>query len=165
MNDEIKSLRVPPLNPGSPLPATRTLEPSLTPCGMVTLIFSVPIWYPLPPHCVHGLPICPCPLHWGRALVNCMGPSPRSAARNHRNWNMMLILELGSIPDPLHPEQGFIFCMDSSVSKPFKAEIRSISMSCWISVPREVARLRTRHLPDKTARTTGETEEVSKNSS
>ena len=36
---------------------TQTLEPSFTPLGMTTLIFSVPKTCPVPPHVVQGLPL------------------------------------------------------------------------------------------------------------
>src|SRR5690242_11367393 len=44
----------PPLRPGSPLPASRTREPSLTPAGMLTRYFLTVRWAPEPWQVGHG---------------------------------------------------------------------------------------------------------------
>src|SRR4051812_762610 len=44
----------PPLRPASPLPASRTRLPSLTPAGMLTRYFLTVRWAPVPAHVAHG---------------------------------------------------------------------------------------------------------------
>src|SRR4030042_253111 len=102
---------------------------------MVTRIVSVPITCPLPPHCLHGFPTCPCPLQRGQALVNCMGPWATFSRPDPPQVVHVDRVALGSVPLPLQPAHASGFCIAKFVSNPLRAETRSIVISCSISLP------------------------------
>jgi hypothetical protein len=63
VNRDVQVAGRPPRSPGVPLPAMRSLAPSLIPAGTRTVMVRVCWVTPLPPHSGHGVSMI-CPVPW-----------------------------------------------------------------------------------------------------
>src|SRR4051794_19510754 len=97
----------PPLRPASPLPASRTREPSRTPAGMFTLYFLTVFWAPLPAHVAHGSSMtAPEPLQREQGCVIENRPWPCDSIPRPWHFGHTFGLVPGLAPVPRHVGHG-----------------------------------------------------------